>query len=184
MPVPPLPENNTGRVIVGYTTGRETHTLIFRYGAGATPTQAIDRVRLFLLALQSQLPNTWTVIDAQAQAAGAVVTLPVSLGTLAGFTGSSALPIDVRREPLQWNFIGRGITSGRRTRVGLYGLTTDVANEYRYVGSGITGPFANAITVLQNGGNIAPVTIAGDAVDWYDYVNVQYNSYWERRQRG
>lgn len=183
MPLPPLPENNTPRLFLDYTTGRIEHTVIFRAAQGVEPFEARDAVYGFFLALQSQLVSTWAVTGLRWQEWGSIITLPTPLGDFADFSGTGLESIPVTAEPLQWNFVGRGQDTGRLVKVGLYGLDEAVPAEYRYVGSGLPLAFANALTALATTGNTAPVTIGGDAPLWKPYVNVQYNSYWERRAR-
>lgn len=184
MALPPLPENNTGRLFIDYTTGRLEHTLIFRFGASATAADALGRAELFLGALQSLLAPNWAPVSARVQEAGELIALPFDLGGLTEFSGGLPTDIPEADEPRQFKWVGRGVTSGRKTSVGLYGLGIAQPPDYRYSGLELQGQLENALNVLRNGAVTAPVTIAGDAATWYDYVNVQYNSYWERRARG
>lgn len=183
MALPPLPENNTGRLFIDYTTGRLTHSLIFRYGASAGPADALGRATLFLDALKSSLPLTWVVLGGRVQEAGSLITLPYDVGDLATFAGTFAAGIPEADEPKQYKWVGRGVTSGRKTSLGIYGIARATPPDFRYSGEELSPNLNAALTVLKNGAVTAPVTIAGDAATWYDYVNVQYNSYWERRAR-
>ncbi len=194
MPLPPLDENNTARLFIRYQTGGGTlsqeHTLSVRYNASlATPFDIMDGLAGVLDngPGEAALFDGWQVLSAENQAAGSVVRLPVSVpASLLAVVGAGqgfATPSEQAREV---RFIGRGLNSGRRVSLSLYGVATGAIAEqdFRFVPPGGTG-LAALLTHIKGLAltGAAYTTIAGDPTNWYDYVNWQYNSHWETEQR-
>lgn len=194
MALPPLPENNTARLFVHYTTGggatAQEHVMSIRYNA---PTVAPGDVMLDLAdALgngtnEAQLYTGWQVLRAETQAAGSAVrlptTVPASLLAILGSGGAAASQTDQSREV---RFIGRGLTTGRKVSLSLYGVVAAAILEpdFRFepVGPSL---LADLMLNIKNSGlaGAAYTTIAGEPTNWYPYVNWNYNSHWETEQR-
>lgn len=185
MPLPALPQNNTARLFVNYTTGAKEHSVILRLGLGASNVSNMqERFADFLNTIKTGLVNTWKVQSVEFQAAGAIVALPVATNpSLVSFVGTGGATIPLSQEAKQVRWVGRSPTSGRRASFGIYGITATVPNNYRF-GPG-EGPFATAatFTVLEFDSSTF-VAIDGSDVTWYKYANIQYNSYWETELRG
>jgi hypothetical protein len=85
--------------------------------------------------------------------------------------------------------VGRSPTTGRRSRLSLYGtslLNENFPPDFRLdVGNAGYGAVAAAIDVLNSapGEGTSFRSIDGSPVVWYEYANANYNSYWERRIR-
>lgn len=183
MPLPPLPDNNTARLFVDYTTGRNAHTLICRYDQQNDLAVPIGAVLQFLTALQPVLNLLWAVTGVRNQAAGSIVTLPVDPLGLDGFQGGSQSSLDLSKEPLQYVWTGRGEQTGRQVRVGVYGIQAEPPATYRWTGAGRPAWAADAAESLRLTRNLAFITIGEDSAVWRDYVNANYNSYWETEAR-
>jgi len=185
----PLPANSTNRLFIDYVTGDQAtsqeHTLGMRYASTATPQEAQESVAEFLSGVGAGTFKTgWRVLRARFQLAGGNVTLPVNLiTTLGSFQGTSSGSLSSSSEAREWRWVGRSYPDGRRSGVSLYGLTATFPENFRYPLGGASPPWiANSIGALL----VAEpqwLGIGGDPILWYEYVNVQYNSYWERRLR-
>ncbi len=183
MPLAPLPPNSTNRLFVKYTTGRKTHTLVSRYSDGITALTAADNVLQFLTDVQPVLPPTWAVTEVSYQDAGSIVGFPLAGSNLDGFTGGGGSALPLQSEPLQWNWMGRGGVTGRQVRVGLFGINDTPPQVYRFAGGGRPAWAIAATNSIIATSGISFLTIGGDFADWKDYINVQYNSYWETEAR-
>lgn len=186
MPLPALPQNNTTRYFVDYTTGRYEHTLVFRTDEGVGNAEANTAIYAVLEAIGPILPNNWQVVGCRLQLAGELFSLPVSLGDVDGFVGTSTSgQIEAKEEPRQLNFVGRSRSSGRQVRLGFYGAAFTTPGNYRLATVGLSGVIGNTVDALNAAsfGGVA-VAIDGAYALWKSYANVNYNSYWETEARG
>lgn len=194
MALPPLPENNTDRLFIKYTTGGGTtaqeHTMGIRFNAAiASPSDIMLDIADALgnATNEGQLFSGWQVLSAEVQAEGAAVRLPVAvpaaLLAILGTGGSGASQADQAREV---RFVGRGLTSGRKVTLSIYGIIEGAIREpdFRFEppSGDLLFDLGNTIRGIGLTG-AAYSTIAGDATNWYEYVNWQYNSHWESEQR-
>ncbi len=184
MALPPLPENNTARLMVYYTTGRREHAIQVRYVPPASVDDATDLLLAFLTPIVNYLPTTWAVLRAEHQEAGAIVRFPVTLGSMAGFSGTNGATLNEAVEPREYRWMGRGLVSGRRTSVSLYGVLLTSPGNYRFTEATMPSEFLTTISVLQSAPAAVATTIAGDEPAWKPYINVNYNSHWETEARG
>ncbi len=194
MAPPALPENNTDRLFIYYQTGggvtAQEHVMTIRYNSGvATPFDIMDDLASVMgtTAFQALLFTGWNVLRAETQAEGSIfrfpTAVPASLLAVVGTGGTTANPSQQAREV---RFIGRGLTSGRKVSMSLYGLgdTAIGQNDFRFEPAGGT-PLADLLTFMKGIGltGAAFTNIGKGQTQWYDYVNWQYNSHWETEQR-
>lgn len=180
----PLPQNNTDRVIVDYTTGAKAHKLSARFSGSATISQALTALAAFLDTLQPILVGNWAILGVRFQQQGGDISVPVSPGPLAGFSGGNAAPsLNLREEPRALTFVGRSGTSGRKVSLAVYGANFTTPSNYRYTSDEATDIEA-AVEVLNDAqaNNVFCVIDGSDAL-WYPYADVNYNSYWETQAR-
>jgi hypothetical protein len=192
--LPPLPENNTDRLFVYYTTGggvtAQEHVMTIRYSAALTDASAI--MTALGTAMQddaggSFLFDGWQVLRAETQAEGSLFRFPVpvpsELSAVLGSGQAVATPTDQAREV---RFQGRGSTSGRRTSLSLYGVAANavLGGDFRFEPFPAT-LLGNLLELMQAQGaaGAAFLNIGGGPTTWYSYVNWQYNSHWESEQR-
>lgn len=188
-----LPDNFTSRLFVDYTTGDQTtsqeHTFQIRGGGeGVTGDTLQDYAELFLLGVGAQnLRVGWRVLRARLQQANTSFSVPLTLTTgLDAFVGTNAGALAAQDEAREWAWEGRSFTSGRKVSVSLYGLVASTPPNFRLVAGGSSPAWVQAsINALNNPSVPTNVgtTIDGTKPTWYGYINVQYNSYWERRIR-
>lgn len=173
----PLPQNNTARYVVHYTSGGREHVQEWRSQPPASPT-----------AMAAFLNQVWsdaspilfhahilkTVFYAQGADFGTDVVMP-------GFDGQDYGSGDPTNNTaaLFLNFVGRG-NDGRRVRVSFYSpIGTDPS--WRFNGGEDTHVDDVVADLRSNSVNLK--SIGGGAVNWYDYANVGYNAYWQRKRR-
>lgn len=187
MPLPPLPENNTACLFLHYTAVGIPHTIMLRLpGVGAsTPS---DYAVAYANILRQRMRSTDGFQSAEYREAEAIVTLPIAFTPVAGaLDGAGVWAQDP--ESTQLSLVGRGTVSGRKVR---WEFFTGIATDYwppsnRYL-PGQAAPvdtwrlnFSNA---AQGAGTMPLVTIGGDLVVIYGYVNIRQNGYWQTKQRG
>lgn len=181
----PLPQNNTDRYIVQYTTGRVPHEMTFRTALGTSVPLVDAAIYSFLQALQGDLCDGWAVTGVLFQERVTNFTLPVSLPlteAVTALSGADALP-EVQ-EPREFSFEARSVNTGRFWSVSVYGISLAVPNAYRYGLGDMPPSLLAAIESLQNRSDDGQlVAIDGNPFRVKQYVNVNYNSYWERQAR-
>lgn len=185
-----LPQNNTDRVHFDYVTGVQTtskrHTVTFRgvgpvFDTGDVQDFFVD----FLTALgPSVLRVGWKVEGVRLSPVGQNFSLPLPIvPALQAFAGTSATVLNELQETQEWTWQGRSFTSGRRVDFSLYGLVTVPPTNLRYTAGGGGSPawVAATVNILNNHATYpwGPATVDGTMPTWQQYVNMNYNSYWE-----
>jgi hypothetical protein len=152
----------------------------------ATEVDVCDTVASLLGFAASSLPATWVVTGARYAAIGSNISLPVdlSISDLLGFAGTDTDPFPAVEHPRELVWVGRSQLTGRRARFSLYGSIIATPANYR-LGPGETvwagSTFIAALNAASAAGQF--ISIDGTPVQWYPYVNVNYNSYWETERR-
>ena len=188
-----LPQNNTNRLFIDYVTGTSAtsveHTMAVRMLNGVTVTQAQNAVAGFLISLgEGNLRQGWRVLRVRYQAAGTAFSVPqVIEDELFGILGTYSGDYSPRFEAVEDTFQGRSFSTGRRVDLSIYRAASDAVSNFR-VNAGEAGfPAAvGAASAFLNSAVAAPgafVCIDGTQPVWYTYLNMNYNSYWERRIR-
>jgi len=175
----PVNPNNTARLWVDYTDGIHQHTLMWRVnGAIASIAAAKTAVHDFLTALSPVLFEL-TITGARAAAAGSDVSNPSLWTGDASYGTGAATAINA---PVEIRYEGRSL-GGRRGSAHLYGYKVGVPGTFR-IGITPASELDDALVVLQ-AATVAGTMVAIDngAMNWHTYVNIQYNSYWERKAR-
>jgi hypothetical protein len=186
-----LNPNNTSRIFWKFRTsliGIE-HTVQVR-PAGLDPVSRLNAestMRGVVEALGAAFfRQNWRFFEGSAAAAGGDFT--TSLPFIDGldlFVGSNVSVLTPEREALEMRFVGRSPSTGRKVSFSLYGMRQNLAIGSFRLNGGASGDgllVRNAVAVL-NGSGGAFRCIDGTEPIWYEYVNLQYNSYWERRVR-
>lgn len=179
----PLPGNSTAVLYVDYTTGRRAHTFQVRFDNVEGPSAAGEAALAFLEPLALVLPPEWAITGTRYRAIGSSITLPIQVAGLEDFTGNGPASLAEVNEPQEWVWVGRGLVSGRRVEVSLYGLLLATPDDYRYTSANAPPSLNAARAALEGGAPSNFITIGGDLPVWYPYVNVNNNSYWETRAR-
>lgn len=175
----PLPDSSTNRLFVDYTDGINNHTLMFRYPLSGT-LAGVMGVADDVLSAVSPLIHLITITSARAAAAGSEISLPVAWTGL-GTYGATSVPGS--RAPAQISFVGRS-SDGRRARWFIFPYRAAIPDDFRLSTSENADVLAtyNALVAGAAAGDLA--TIGGLAPTILPYANVNYNSYYETKQRG
>lgn len=187
--------NATHRIYFDYVTGNlsgvsKEHTVGIRIiSAETTDVQAIQDAQVAMQQVLTTIgaPNLrvgWRVIRGRVQAAGSDFSLPFDLdASLENFVGSASnASWNSALEAIQYTWVGRSSTTGKRVRFSLYGLGyLTIDTNFRIMPSEVPAVAGGVPDVL----NAQPTIVALDNTrpTWYRYCNVQFNSYWERRIR-
>lgn len=179
----PLPPENTGRVWVDYVAQGRQHSMQVRYGTpGAPGSDLLEALDDVLIALNPFMPEDWAFVDARYAVDGSTVSIPLVF-TPTSFDGGQ--PVRLSSAPAFLSLVGRD-TLGKRVR--LYALGTSFGPDEE---GGIATDYRLAITenvsaaALYSAVASSPfTTITGSDPAWKPYLNLGYNSYWQRKVRG
>jgi len=175
----PLPENNTHRMWVEYNDGINTHELLVRYDdSGAGLTFAKSSANLFFQAISPQWYRC-NITACRYSLAGSNVSLPTPWAASTAF-GTGVMPGSVAPRELAW--LARD-ANGRRTRWFMFGCLLETPATYRFA-LNFNSDLAEAWGVIsdaQNGG--AFLSISGLNPEMYSYISVNFNNYYEEKQR-
>lgn len=178
----PLPYNSTSVLKVQYTHDSfGEREMLFRAPTGVSANDITTSVVAFLGVVASVF---WfdevSTTGATWQAAGTDFSLPTTFPVLTGANTGALAGTDV---PRFFSVNGRGIGTGRETKVGFYFVDTPVDDNYRYA----YGELATVDTLLDAWQALCEdetvCTIGGDVIVPRQYANVGYNAYWQRRLR-
>lgn len=173
----PLPENNTDRLWVRYTSAGRPHELLFRFDTGTGASTAAASANVAILVLKTMIASNDAVTGARFSAGGSLVSFPVPVTTGAG-SGSAWTDADTGAN--FYSATGRS-TDGRDVK---YTVFTTLSNPdtlgYRY--NSPTGQWLDFLEVLDEMPT-NPVTISGLIPIMNSYVNWGYNAYWQRKIR-
>lgn len=171
------PQNTTGTLFVDYSWngGKRSFQLHQRTGGNAFSIATV--AQQFLEELQPAMPPSWKILGTRFRAAGTNISLPAS--TINIPLGTSGEPLD-KEDPRFVSFIGRSST-GKRTRVSIYGLNLTLEGDYRMENGDIT--LLDAARAVLAVSNTVVGAVDGSNIAWYNYYNWGYNAYHQRQQR-
>jgi len=181
-----LPVNSTARYFVDYQANSRPHTVSFRYDDGGVPGAPDVAFKagltVLLNACAAWMPTDLAYIEARYVPSGQTVSIPDGLPLLL----TAGLQVPVRGEAPAFLGLAGRTPGGRQARVFLLGAgfsaaeQVEVAEDYRVTAS--ENLIAAAIVTAAD--QTAIVGIDGTLPLWKGYVNLGYNSYWQRAVRG
>jgi hypothetical protein len=178
----PLPFNNTGVYSVEYRWSNGTASMQVRVDeATASYMDAVSALGGFIDTLGGWLDVEWAYTGATYTAEGANFSIPVVTPNQP--ITSNDLQNEAYR-PLEMSFTGRS-TGGRRVSISVFGSKISQGANYRYV-QGELPDIDDALLYLSTVATTHPgtfVAVDGLLVNWKLYVNLNFNSYWERQAR-
>lgn len=194
MPLPPLPENNTARLFLHYTSGvnanSQEHLFTIRFDAAATsPAEIMSALASgpFRSEFLTATYEGWKFLRAEVQAAAAISRFPTPvLPALLGYIGTGLEDSSPAEEAREVKAIGRGTGTGRKVSLSLYGVNTNEITEVDFRFNPPVDSFLGELLDVANTLGLAGeafINIGHGPTIWYPYVNWQYNSHWERAQR-
>lgn len=186
----PLPDNNTYRLFVDYTSLGREHTIMVRYGTNLLTGEAQAAYDGLTDVLRLRMLDTDSFLRASYSLQGQTFSLPLSVAPVAGTITGANVVWENDPESAMLSFTGRSLTSGRDARWQFFTpvRTTTWPGDNRYnpgdepvidtlrinfrnflLGDGISYPEASAIDRANTTFN--------------SYVNISHNAYWQRKQR-
>lgn len=178
MPLPPLPENNTDRAFLQYSSLMQGHEMVIRFPAPTTQADIISSCAALATALKPLMKTTDSFYGLRHQDAGSHLSFPLAWTSIAG-TNSGATGL--RAKTSFMSITGRSL-GGYRCKLTFFTPYIPDDAEYRDPrGSGnFPDIFLDGIDVMT----VKPVAIDSQLVIWNQYGNYGFNSYWQRQQRG
>ena len=175
----PLPPNSTSRCWVKYSDGVNEHELMSRFDSNVlSVSDALQFSGDFFEAISDSL-YLITIIEARWAEEGSNISLPVTWPAEPTY-GDSTMP--TVRAPLELRWVGRD-QNGKRTSFSVWGGDFSVPDNYRIISSGANLPNLGVIQINTASAAGAMLTISGLRPTMKNYVNVNYNSYWETEAR-
>lgn len=188
MPLPPLPDNNTARVWIKYTSVFVEHEIMFRLPSFSTPTDAVAFAAAASNVLKERMRDLDSFLSARYSAAGTIFSVPIAFTTVAGVVSSGVWAQDP--ESVELSFTGRSFADGRH---GAWYFFTAVPtpswpakNRYLPGEAAVIDSFrANVTDLIEHGDTPATqvVTIGGSIPTVNQYVNIRFNAEWQTSQR-
>jgi hypothetical protein len=182
-----LPQNTTSRWFLDYLsnnqpTGQE-HTMSLRLSTNGSASAANAKFLQLLTAMGvANLRAGWRPIRLRYQAALSDFSLPVAMVSgLSSFLGTASIAgYNVVQETIQYSWAARSVTTGRRAAISVFVTPTAGLNALRSVAA----PWATTVvSALNDNTNGAVICVDGSEVEFYPYMNINANSYWEREMR-
>lgn len=188
----PLPDNNTGRVWIGYRTGGGTtsqnHELMVRFNTatGGSFAEALTEAAGAITAIgAANFFDGWQATSARYSNAGSTISFPTPLpAALVSFVGTGQATATLQDQARETRFVARSALEGRKYSMSLYGLNGSLfgAADFR-VDRGAETFVDSFLSVVEESEAGSWVAIDGSFVVWYQYANWQFNSYWEGELR-
>lgn len=172
----PLSPDNTQRFFLDYSTSLLSHTVMVRTTTATSAAAFSTFMDDFLTALAPELSQI-TIDGARVAQISTNVSIPVTWSGAATYgTGSESAVF----RPRQLCFLGRTV-NGRRARMFIYGGDFTSPNDFR-IDRAANANIDAAYDVLELNPQFF-AAIDGLATVKYNYVDVNFNSYWERKVR-
>lgn len=172
MPLPPLPDNNTDRVWLKYTSVLVEHELMFRPPAGTSTTVMIAMATSLANGLKAAMSTADSFVSLRYSPANSTLSFPLPWSPIAG-TATATTDVDNKAKFMALS--GRS-AGGYRCRMTFF--TANIADT-----SGFRVNTASTMYTVVTG--ISPTfrAVDGLGVAWNAYTNIGYNAYWQRQFR-
>jgi hypothetical protein len=185
---PVFAQNNTSRLWVTYTSSGIRHEILFRGPvAGALDGLTTTASAICAVMADLMLPSD-NFESARFSELGSSFSAPVPWAIISGNGSSSVSPGDSQSHYA--DFIGRDYTFGARVRWSLFSASASLVQP----DSNRAAPGANAlldavVAILTTAATNAIAStricaISKGQPQVYPYINLGWNSYWQRAQRG
>lgn len=181
--------NYTSRYKIAYQAHGRRHEVQFRYGrlAAPPPPEFVEGIQDVFDALSASMVSDFALLGETYSVFDTDFFLPINTGLL--LIGTNAQGPQLARVPDNINF--QALTSaGNRSMFYLYGFLFEPIDEspagsgnFRLTASESTA-VANALAVLQSGIPFFSGPDDNEVIAWKNYVNLNINSYYQRKVRG
>lgn len=188
MPLPPLPDNNTVRVWIKYTSVGVEHDFMFRLPSFATAGDAAFVADGMADILITRMSNTDSCLNARWSPALSNFSVPIAFTTRPGLLVQSTWAQDP--ESTELVMTGRSYSDGRRVAwqffTGQQTTAWPADNRYNPGESPVIDTFRiNFTNFVESGPSTArQVVTIGESIPTVNaYVNIRQNGYWQSAQR-
>lgn len=175
----PLPDNNTLRVRIRYTSGGVEHSMITRPHGVTDASVAAVATNALTALLAPLMANEDAIVGADCYLAGEDFSTPMTVDTPSGSAGS-VTPNDQSNAAFA-SWVGRS-TGGRRAKLELFTQAAYSFNATRVAIGVISTVWADVYDYLSTDAN-APAAIDGEDTLWKAYVNFKRSAYWQAKLR-
>lgn len=173
-----LPNNNTARLVIPYNDTQHNHKLLVRFPEDVADSTVMGVVANFFTAIAESM-YLITVGTPTEYAINSAVGFPVTWTGDATY-GTGTMPVVNAPRQLRWEGYSLG---GHRVSFAMWGGDFTVPNKYRLQAADNTDYAAGGV-VLRNAMAAGTIcAIDGTGANIKSYVNVNFNSYWERKAR-
>lgn len=189
-PLPPLPDNNTARLWIDYTSLGRPHSALVRIFETAGAINAGAVANRVIPVIVTRMLQTDSVTGARFAEAGENFSVPLAITPTPGVVSGANVTWENDPESAFLTLPGRDSFQGRKTRFGLFSPVRTVSwpgdNRYNPGDEPVIDTFRINLTAALNnstGPDDTVVTIGNNPVRWAGYVNISHNAYWQRKQR-
>lgn len=172
----PLPDNNTQRYWLDYTTAAGPRSVQFRVDIATLP-EVITALNAYLDILLPKTYSSVTYNSLRYSSAGSDFSFPQVWAPRSG-SAIGTMPTNAGPRFIQW--VGRDAL-GRRVRLSAYG--TEVTPDDNYRSTPAEVPLVLSMLNYLKSVSCPFVTISGERPVWNNYANTGYNVYHQRRER-
>lgn len=190
MPLPPVPENNTARIWIDYTSLGIRHSMMVRPAVALAISERASVAQAFATVISNRMLTSDSCFGARYSAPMTDFSVPIPFVPVNGVVTIAGNVWAQDPESVQLSITGRSHTTGRDVRYTLFSpVSTDpypAKNRYLPGQSAVIDTFRENLVGLVEGGGMLDwpmVTVDGTFVTCNDYVNISGNGYWERKQR-
>lgn len=174
-----LPQDSTARCWVKYSDGVNEHELMSRFNAATlSVAEALQLTGDFFTAIEDFLYEI-TIIEARWADKESNISLPTTWPGASTY-GTDPMPVLLAPRELRW--VGRD-QNGKRVTFSVYGGKFTSPDTYRIISSGANLPNLGVIAINTASADGAMLTISELRGTMKNYVNVNFNSYWESEAR-
>lgn len=184
----PLPDNNTSRVWLAYTSVGVHHELMFRLSTVSSNAEASTKAQSLAAVLATRMVGTDSTLGARFSPGGTNFSVPIAHTPTVGTAGSGFWAQDP--ESVQLSLTGRSFSDGRDVTWQFFNarLTTvwPADNRYNPGDEAVIDTFRINFTNWVNAAATPleqVVTISGTIPSVNAYVNIRANAYWQNAQR-
>jgi hypothetical protein len=177
MPLPPLPENNTDRAWLKYTSGGVTHEMEFRMPSTTTQAQFVTTATAIANGLKNYMPTADSFTGLRHSDSGSILSFPLVFTAIAG-TNATSWELEDKAHFVALS--GRSL-DGYRSKITFFSVYADDNKQFRSPAPGLLAAAALYSTITGLSPSLC--SVSGQDMVWNGYINQGYNSYWQRQLR-
>lgn len=189
-PLPPLPDNNSSRVWLDYTSLGRPHSMLVRLNEEASSADASLIANRLAPVLANRMLTSDSITGVRFSEAGSNISTPIAFTPVSGAVSGALVTWENDPESAYLTLPGRGGKLGRKARIGFFSpvrtVTWPADNRFNPGDEPVIDTFRlNLVSALNTGSGVndTAVNISNAPVLWQGYINISHNAYWQRKQR-